>query len=366
MQPGKFEIHQFIDEIFAPEAGERVLVLVDEPTGQTPNTPDWQARFDLAEEWHQAFSSMGQERDFEVLPILYFPAAADHHAPFPELGTLGGQTVNIDDTLDKVSLAIGLNEVSMTSGLALASMRRPGAHQFRAASAPLARKDMETTCLAVDYQELQARCAKLAAAVDQSVAAKVRFSTGEECHFDLRHRRCGVDNGYLHRDKEGMALINLPSGEVWITPYEGEIEGDLSQPHGTIPIAAEDGSIALLEVESNRVVAVEGTGNARRYFTDLFEVDPARRNVGEIAFGCNPGARVSGLYIEDEKAGFHWGFGRSDFLGGTVGPEHFIDATTVLHYDNPYAKECPITASAHLITADGTQLSLLEDGAYVF
>ena len=250
----------------------------------------------------------------------------------------------------------------MTSGLALASMRRPGANNFRAASAPLTRKDMEPACLAIDYQDLQDRCAKLKAALDQSVAAELTFSTGEQCYFDLRHRQCGVDNGYLHRDKEGMALINLPSGEVWITPYEGEIEGDISQTQGTIPIALDDGSIALLRIEANRITAVEGGGQARQYFTELFDVDPARRNVGEIAFGCNPGARISGLYIEDEKAGFHWGFGRSDFLGGTVGSDQFIDAGTVLHYDNPYAKDCPITASATLITADGKRIPVLENG----
>ncbi len=365
MQPGRFNITEFIDEVFAPEAGERVLFVVDDPTPDTPVNKDWQARFELADEWHRAFSDMGTERDFEVLPILRFPAAADHHAPFPELGTLDGKTVNIDDTLDTVSLAIGMTEISMTSGLALASLRRPGASQFRAASAPLTRKDMEPACLAIDYQNLQARCATLKGLFDRSIAAEVTFSGGEQCFFDFRHRQCGVDNGYLHRDKEGMPLINLPSGEVWITPYEGEIEGDIPLTHGTIPIALDDGSVALLRVEANRIVAVEGQGYAKDYFTRVFEVDPARRNVGEIAFGCNPGARVSGLYIEDEKAGFHWGFGRSDFLGGKVGPDRFIDATTVLHYDIPYAKDCPITASATLISADEKRVPVLSNGEYL-
>ena len=365
MQPGNFNISEFIDEVFAPEPGERVLFLLDEPTDQTPDNPDWQARFELAEEWRGAFKALGQDRGFEVLPVLTFPAAAAHHAPFPQLGVLDGNTVNINETLDSVSLAIGMNEVSMTSGLAMASMRRPGADQFRAASAPLTRKDMEPHCLAVDYDDLQERCAMLKQAIDQSVAAEVIFDTDDKCHFDLLHRQCGVDNGYLHRDKEGMPLINLPSGEVWITPYEGEIAGDIPETNGTIPIAADDGSVALFRVDANKIVAVEGEGKAKEYFSELFDVDPARRNVGEIAFGCNPGARVSGLYIEDEKAGFHWGFGRSDFLGGTVGPDHFIDASTVLHHDNPYARDCQITVSAALITADGAKIPVLDNGSYV-
>ena len=365
MNPGQFELRGFIDEVFAPEPGERVLILVDEPTGRTPMNPDWEARYALAEDWHTAFTELGEERGFEVLPILRHPAAAGHHAPFPESGRLDGRDVGIDDLLDQVSLAIGMNEVSMTSGLAMASLRRPGAAHFRAASAPLLRKDMEDACLAIDYEALRERCARLRALLENAVTAEVAFTTGDRCRFDLRHRDPGVDNGYLRRDKAGMPLINLPSGEVWITPYEGEIPGDEPRTEGTIPVAAEDGSVALFRVEANRVVAVEGEAPARDFYRRIFDVDPMRGNVGEIAFGCNPGARVSGLYIEDEKAGFHWGFGRSDFLGGTVGPAHFIDESTVLHIDNPYARDCPITVSADLIDAGGGRTPVLRTGSYV-
>ena len=360
-----FDIHAFIDEVFAPQAGERVLLLVDEPTAQHPLNADWEARHALADEWHGAFAELGEKRGFEVLPILRFPAAAAHHAPFPEHGTLDGRRVPVDDTLDEVSLAIGMNEVSMTSGLAMASMRRPGAASFRAASAPLLRKDMEDACLAIDYAALRDRCAVLEALIQGAVAADVEFATGDRCRFDLRHRRPGVDNGYLRRDKEGIPLINLPSGEVWITPYEGEIAGDVPRTEGVIPVALDDGSVASFRVEANRVVAVEGENPARDHYRRIFDVDPMRRNVGEIAFGCNPGARVSGLYIEDEKAGFHWGFGRSDFLGGTVGPAHFLNEATVMHIDNPYARDCPITVSADLIDTAGRRTAVLQAGNYV-
>ena len=89
-----------------------------------------------------------------------------------------GWTVAINDTLDRVSLAIGMNEVSMTSGLAMASMRRPGAASFRAASAPLLRKDMEEACLAIDYESLRKRCGVLQALIENAVAAEVEFTTG--------------------------------------------------------------------------------------------------------------------------------------------------------------------------------------------
>ena len=90
-----------------------------------------------------------------------------------------------------------------------------------------------------------------------------------------------------------------------------------------------------------------------------------RRNVAEIAFGYNRKARVTGVFIEDEKAGFHWGYGRSEFLGGTIAPKDFASPETVLHVDLPYAKECSITVSADLISSAGTRTAILRDGEYV-
>ena len=88
MQPGNFNISEFIDEVFAPEPGERC------------SFPDWtnrrtrlqdqpltrQARFELAKEWRDAFKALGQDRGFEVLPVLTFPAAVSPPCAVPGNG----------------------------------------------------------------------------------------------------------------------------------------------------------------------------------------------------------------------------------------------------------------------------------------
>ena len=71
-------------------------------------------------------------------------------------------------------------------------------------------------------------------------------------------------------------------------------------------------------------------------------VDFARRNVAELGLGCNDKAVVQGAIIEDEKAGFHWAYGRSEHLGGTVGPGHFTHPANVIHQDIVYAPASPI------------------------
>ena len=360
-----FVFSEFVETVFAPEPGERVLVLVDEPTERFPINDDWAARFDMAERWREGLAAIGAEAGFEVLPLLRFAATGTSNGVFPRNGTLGGETVSISEVLGSVSLVISLTEYSMSGALIQESMRRPGAGQFRAASAPLARADMEDSCLNIDYSALKARCDSILDVMRGSTGAEVTFSTGDRCFFDLRHREAFADDGYLHRDKSGPPLINLPSGEVWEVPYEGEIEGDPSATGGRIPIAGPDGSMATFIVDKNRIVRVEGDEAARRYFEKLIAVDPMRRNIGELAFGCNDGARVSGLFIEDEKAGLHWGLGRSEFLGGTVGVDAFRSPETVLHLDTPYAEGCPVTVqTAVLLRQDGSQTEVIRDGHY--
>lgn len=360
-----FDFERFVATVFAPESGETVLVLTDDPTSNLPLNPDWAARHEMAERWRAGLEAIGDKEGFRVLPLLRFAATGQSNGVFPPTGKSEDREVDLFETLARATLAISMTEYSMTGALAIESIRRPGARQFRAASMPLARADMEDTCLNVDYAALRGKCAAIHATIDGSVGAEVRFSTGDTCYFDLRHRQAFVDDGYLRRDKEGIPLINLPSGEVWIVPYEGEVAGDASHTQGVIPIPGSDGSVARFVIEANRIVSVEGENGAREEFEALLDVDPARRNVGELAFGCNDGARVSGLFIEDEKAGLHWGLGRSEFLGGTVGVEAFRDESTVLHVDTPYAPGCRVTvAEAAVIDADGGRRPVLENGRY--
>ena len=356
---------KFIHDVFAPEPGETVLLITDDPTDEFPSNADWAARHDLAESWRSRLERIGKEIGFEVMPVLHHAATGTNNGVFPAQGLLNGTNVNLMGALSRASLVIAMTECSMTAALMQESLRRPGARHFRAASMPLARVDMEDTCLNIDYAALRRRCAEIQAAISGSVGADVTFSTGDACHFDLRHRQPYVDDGYLHRDKEGPPLINLPSGEVWIVPYEGEIDGDPSRTEGLIPVSGSDGSIALLAVKENRIIEVGGDDPAKREFDELLAVDPMRRNLGELAFGCNDGARISGLFIEDEKAGLHWGLGRSEFLGGTVGVDAFKDAATVLHLDTPCAPNCGVTATQVVLTSrNGARTAVIRDESY--
>jgi len=361
-----FDLEKFLVDVFAPEPDERVAVMVDGPTADVPDNEEWRQRRTMAEEWRVGLEALGAKIGFEVLPLVVYPAVGTHNADFPAEADVGGRKMATGSILDEVSLALVLSEFSATASLVDVCRRRPGAKVFRAASMPGVQKRMERTALAADYAQVATRCRILRDLLQPAELAEVEFSTGHTCVFDLRHRLCETDDGYLHRDKtDDIPVINLPSGETFKVPYEGERPNDPSRTEGEIPVS-EGGETVVFGVKENRIVEVAGDGEVAARYRKYFEADPARRNIAELAFGCNDRAEVTGIVLEDEKAGFHWAFGRSDHLGGAVGLDAFKSADTVIHQDIVYARGNPITiARADLIAPGGGRTTVIHDGDYV-
>jgi leucyl aminopeptidase (aminopeptidase T) len=293
--------------------------------------------------------------------MLRFNATGANNADLPEKGSFGTGDVDLVEALLGSSLVIAMTEFSATAPLSLLSDRK---EDFRAASMPGVEKRMEKTALAADYAVVARRCNAIAGLMQGAVFCDVVFSTGHRCRFDLRCRQAEVDDGSLHRSKQGHRLINLPSGETFVVPYEGEIAGMPSWTAGTIPVAEKKETV-LLHVAGNRIISVEGDGPAAKRFRGYFEEDPARANIAEVAFGLNDRAEVTGNVLEDEKAGFHWAFGRSDHLGGVVGVDDFKSPETVIHQDIVYAAGNPVQVTqAELVHPDGRRTAVIAGGQY--
>ncbi len=362
----RFNLEKFLTDVFAPAAGERCAVMVDLPTGSSPDNEAWKQRRLMAAEWRAGLEALGRKAGFEVLPLVGYPATGSNNADLPEEAEAGGRKVAMASLFDEVSLVLAMTEFSSTAPLCGVCNRRPGAHVFRAASMPGIEKRMEQTSLAADYGEVARRCRILKEIFSGADRAEVEFSTGHRCLFDLRFRVCEADDGYLHRDKsDDLPVINLPSGETFQVPYEGEKEGIPSRTAGELPVG-EAGETIVFRVEGNRIVEVKGDSAAAARYREFFRADPARGNIAELAFGCNERAVVTGNVLEDEKAGFHWAFGRSDHLGGVVGVARFKTPANVVHQDIVYARGNPITIRrADIVSAGGKRTTVIRDGGYV-
>jgi leucyl aminopeptidase (aminopeptidase T) len=233
--------------------------------------------------------------------------------------------------------------------------------RLRVGSMPGVAKFMEESGLSADYYQIGEKCKKLEPIFNRAIAAEVEFSTGHKCHFDLPvENKALVDDGILHPERAGTpdALSNLPAGEVFCVPNENEDSGT----NGELPQKIGDEVISYV-VKNNRIVDVKGSGPEAGELRERFASDRGWQNIAEFAIGVNDKARVTGIVLEDEKAGFHWAYGRSDHFGGQCGVAQFNSPAEVVHQDVVYAKESPITCKTlDFIFPDGTRQTLIVDG----
>ncbi|HTY61256.1 MAG TPA: hypothetical protein VMG30_03260 [Acidobacteriota bacterium] len=356
-----FNLKRLLTGVFEVQPGEEVVVACDVPHGALTDSAAWQERREMAAEWRAAFDAMAGNGGFTVLPLFEYPATGMHGADLPVEGTLGGDPAETDAVLLSATLAVFITQYSATAALDGYCRRK---EDFRAASLPGLERRMENTALDADYREVARRCRILDEAMRGAEELRVRFSSGESCRFDLRFRKPEVDDGYLPRFKPGDRVINLPSGETFIVPYEGERPGDPSHTAGELPVDIA-GEHVVLEVAKNRILRVRGEGAGATHFREIFAADPVRANIAEVAFGCNDSAVVTGSVLEDEKAGFHWAYGRSDHLGGSVGVAAFLRPDTVVHQDTVYAKGNPIQVAEATVIGPRGEVTIIHNGTYV-
>ena len=188
-----------------------------------------------------------------------------------------------------------------------------------------------------------------------------------DLHLDLRHRTAHASGGLL--PQPGTAG-NLPSGEAYIVPYEGEFAGDPTRTKGIFPVQMDD-EVVVFEIEENVATRVLSDGPVSEREASLLAAEPARGNIAELglgvlgAFGLEPIGEV----LLDEKLGLHVAFGRSEHFGGQVGPQQFSTPEAVIHQDHVYVAKIQPRVSAAAVDLHfegGETLELIRDGDYVY
>jgi leucyl aminopeptidase (aminopeptidase T) len=270
---------------------------------------------------------------------------------------MGDEEVKISDTINGSTIIIVMPEFSATAPLYHYARNHD---KLRVGSMPGVAKFMEESGLSADYVKISEQAKIVAKEFENAIGAEVEFSTGHRCYFDLPPGKAvHTDDGILHPDKAGGdgALSNLPAGEAFCVPNETAE----SKTCGELPEKV-DGQTIVYVIKNNRVVDVKGEGEKVAELREQFKTDPGWQNIAEFAIGLNDKAKVTGIVLEDEKAGFHWAYGRSDHFGGSVGVKDFTSGK-VVHQDIVYAKESPIVCKRlDLIMKDGSKKTMIVDG----
>jgi leucyl aminopeptidase (aminopeptidase T) len=223
--------------------------------------------------------------------------------------------------------------------------------------------------LRLDYREVDRRVRLLKGLLDRAEAAELVFlvdgAERTDLHLDLRHRTAHASSGLLH---EPGTAGNLPSGEAYIVPYEGEQPGDPSRSAGVLPIQLGD-EVVCFRIEANQAVAIDSEGPASDAARRLLAEEPATGNLAELGLGvlADLGVKPIGQVLLDEKLGLHLAFGRSDHFGGRVGPKDFSRPEAVIHQDHVFLPELQprvVASQVELEMADGSRLELMRGGSY--
>ena len=258
---------------------------------------------------------------------------------------------------------------------------------MRGAWTPGITADMMNRTAAIDYKELQNRCAKLAELFKGAVSVRVTAPGGTNLLIPINGRSLLFDDGDFSKPGTGG---NIPAGEVFISPVVGGSQlkaGDGTvleqQSDGCEGVIVYDGSMtfsdgdSILEtpitckVEKGFVTDISGGAESRRLLKTILEAElrpfvlekegklpqgqasvykKNARNIGELGIGLNPAATITGNMLEDEKA-FHT-------CHFAIGENYDNDAPSLIHLDG-VVREPTIV----LTYADGSNRTILENGS---
>lgn len=375
------EVLALVQRVFRPGPSDRAIaVLVDVPETVDHDSDAWRARRESAAGWVSALADRGGEIGLARAALFAYRSVGRNNADLPPAVTpadpanlpataadLGPATAMLADVLASHSLVLAPTEYSATAPLKVLARTIP----FRGATMPGFTAAM-IPALRLDYTEVARRVLLLAGLLDEAERADVRFriegATVRDVSLvlDLRYRKAHASTGFF---PEPGGVGNLPSGEAYIVPYEGEREGEPSRTAGELPVQIGD-EVIVYRIEGNRAVSVEAGGPEAAREAAALREEPAYGNMAELGLGVLGGMGVEpvGELLLDEKLGVHIAFGRSDHFGGRVGPGDFSRPEAVIHLDRVYvpAMQPRIRLVAADLVAPGGRVSpLVRDDVWV-
>ncbi len=279
-----------LSQLLDLRAGENLLLVTDEATRR------------VAEAFEEAARRAGAKPEVYVLPegirpLREVPESLAALVPDTDVAVTCFQG-RAEETPFRIELIRSLMRVARRLGHA------PGITEAMLREGPMA----------VDYDTMRTEALALMDRFEGATRVRITAPGGTDVTLDISGRAFSTDT-FLRDGQWG----NLPAGEVWCAPIEDSADG----------VVVCDGSIGdlgpvpapvRLSLERGRVARVECADEAfRKRVEEVLATDDEARVIGELGIGLNPGARLTGNLLEDEKARHtaHIAFGNNvDMPGG--------------------------------------------------
>lgn len=227
----------------------------------------------------------------------------------------------------------------------------PLQHKGRVCMMPGFSDDMKNA-VSIDYDALKKRGESL----KRKMAGrhiKITSQIGTDISFSLGNRKLEIDDGDISTPG---SFGNIPAGEIFTAPEEDTIFGKIviDGSIGGIGVVKNPFALHVKEGQIERIEPLDQPDKIFQRFSKVCEYDaPASKTIGEFGIGLNPGARIIGNMLMDEKVEgtIHFAAGDSYGLGKT---------STKFHTDF-LVRNPTITVDEEIIMEDGKfLLDLLE------
>ena len=175
-------------------------------------------------------------------------------------------------------------------------------------------KEMMLNSVNVDFGKMKTLASRLVGRFKDAVQVHITTDDGTDVFLGVAGRRLIDDVGAGPGE-----MCNIPCGEVYCAPIETEADGlivfdasigDIGVLVHPLKVYVSKGSITKFESEDTELV---------KRISELTNIDQDAMVIGELGIGINPGARITGNMLEDEKSlgTAHIAFGNNaDFPGG--------------------------------------------------
>ena len=210
----------------------------------------------------------------------------------------------------------------------------------RYASMPLFNSRMWKTGMTSNWGELAQRTLSLKEKLSGAISCHVRTPNGTDMSFDLRERDFRADTGLLVNPGD---CGNLPAGELYISPMEGNSKGRMVIEPGVNPSLK--GQV-VFEVTDGKVTNITGERGFISWLESTFQKHPLTRNIAEFGIGTNEKAKAE---FEKILGTIHVAIGDNSTIGGKTSVPLHMDFV----FENP---------TIDVQFADGRTLQIMKDG----
>jgi hypothetical protein len=352
-----------------------LAIFVDLPNDAVPDNEAWKDRRTIAGEWFTGLYRNRERSPFQSLSFCRYENVGSNNNDLRDMVFLTneppGEELTAHDTqvplrqvLEASSVVLALTELSATAPLKVLAKQ----FGFRGATLPGFTRSMIPT-LSLDFEKVNSRVLEFKKRLDDAQGMALTLATREQdyqCYFDLRFRSAHASSGLM---RERGVVGNLPSGEAYSVPYEGEKAGEPSKTSGLLPVQFGQ-EIVVYSIQENKATRVAPGGPMAEAERLKLVAEPAYGNIAELGIGVlgEWGVQAIGSTLLDEKLGLHIAFGRSEHFGGIIGPSAFRDPRNVIHIDRVYVPSCqPLIGvkEATFIYADGRKETIIRSGKYL-